>query len=533
MKNKIFLILLALLVFIAQRHSVNFLGLADSPWPMFHGNPHHTGLSPYDTSHVDGTVQWSFEAGAGIESSPAIGVDGTIYFGSHDCKLYALYPDGSEKWHFQAGDPVYNEIWDVWKGIMSSPAIASDGTIYFSSAANFLFAINPDGTEKWRFFVKWHNDFWSSPAVGPDGTIYIGSARNDGAIDFPSGLYAIYPDGTEKWRYLITSGVTTSPAVGSDGTIFVAAADAPTNLGKVYAIYPSGIKKWEFTTEYWMESSPALGSDGTIYIGSGRESKVYAIYPDGTEKWRFLALDGVSATPAIGADGTIYIGSWDYNLYALYPDGTEKWSFQTPASFEGVSSSAAIGSDGTIYVGSNSGNFYAINPDGTEKWHFYSNGGTFPASPAIGSDGTIYIGSYNHKLYSFGGPPPVNTIYPPFSFSGKRVLNRSLSQNEYINVLTWQANPNNIDITKYRIYLATSDNIFKKGRSLSVVRNLKRINKKENFMGSITQNVLIELNADTFKYWHRNVDKEKVFTYAIVAVDDEGREGIPAYVTVQ
>ncbi len=167
----------------------------DSPWPIFHGNMGHIGLSPYDTSYVEGIEKWSFETGDGIESSPAIGTDGTIYFGSHDGFLYAINPNGTEKWRFNAGPPSYDEKWKVSKSIMASPAIASDGTIYIYSSANYLFEINPDGTEKWRFYVKWQNDFWSSPTVGPDGTIYIGSARSQEDPDFDGGLHAINPDG--------------------------------------------------------------------------------------------------------------------------------------------------------------------------------------------------------------------------------------------------------------------------------------------------------------------------------------------------
>jgi outer membrane protein assembly factor BamB len=374
------------------------------PWPMFHGDLRHTGVSPYDTSHIDGTEKWNFETGDGIESSPAIGIDGTIYFGSHDGYLYAVNPDGTEKWRFDAGPPHYDERWKVSKSIMASPAIASDGTIYIYSSANYLFAIDPDGTEEWRFFVKWHNDFWSSPSVGPDGTIYIGSARSQEDPDYDGGLHAINPDGTEKWFFLDDSGVTSSAAIGADGTVYFGGNEmnphGEGNVGKLYALGSDGTKQWEFTTENWMESSPAIGPDGTIYIGSGRESMVYAINPDGTEKWRFQVEVGVSAVPAIGADGTIYIGAWDCNFYALNPDGTEKWRFKTPEAFEGVSSSAAIGADGTIYVGSNSGNFYAFDPDGTVKWSFETSGSGIVASPAIGADGTVYFGSWNHKLYA-------------------------------------------------------------------------------------------------------------------------------------
>lgn len=40
------------------------------------------------------------KAGLEIESSQAIGSDGTIYFGSRDRKFYALTPDGKLRWSF-------------------------------------------------------------------------------------------------------------------------------------------------------------------------------------------------------------------------------------------------------------------------------------------------------------------------------------------------------------------------------------------------------------------------------------------------
>ncbi len=99
----------------------------------------------------------------------------------------------------------------------------------------------------------------------------------------------------------------------------------------------------------------------------------------------------------------------------------------------------------------------------------------------------------------------IRTIYAPLNFNCQKVLNRSLSQEEYINVITWEANPDNENIVKYRIYQVEGE----------------------------TQSLLVELNADTFLYWHRNVEKDKQYTYDLVAVDDEGREGVSVNTTTQ
>ena len=40
-----------------------------------------------------GTVLWEFKTGGEVNSSPAIGPDGTVYVGSWDRKLYAIKTD--------------------------------------------------------------------------------------------------------------------------------------------------------------------------------------------------------------------------------------------------------------------------------------------------------------------------------------------------------------------------------------------------------------------------------------------------------
>ena len=85
------------------------------------------------------TPIWEFETGGDVFSSPAIGSDGTVYFGSLDNKLYALWQDW--EWEFETGG---------W--VRSSPAIGSDGTVYVGSGDNKLYAINgKTGVKIWEF----------------------------------------------------------------------------------------------------------------------------------------------------------------------------------------------------------------------------------------------------------------------------------------------------------------------------------------------------------------------------------------------
>ena len=402
MKNEVYLLMFILCVSFANA------GLMESPWPMFRGNTQLTGLSSYDTSHVDGTLLWQFKAGAGIESSPAIDKNGVIYFGSHDGYLYSIKSDGKLNWKTKLGTPREKQKYGHLISIGSSPAIASDGTIYVASQDQYLHAVSSAGKEKWKFPIGHSFDAWASPAIGDDGTIYITSSKPK------AGLYALNSDGTEKWFYPAGTNMFNSPSIGKDGTIIVGMPSGP-KTNNIIAIDNNGKKKWSTTTDLFLESSPTIAKDGTIYIGSfvngDSGAGLYSISSTGKQNWYFKTkTKEVMATPAIGKDGTIYVGdyldsgSW---FHAINPDGTEKWSFAVSGS---ISSSAAIGADGTIYFGVSSvqkgKSFIALNSDGTIKWS-YDKRGSFAASPAIGKDGTVYAADWGGNLYAFGSKKQV------------------------------------------------------------------------------------------------------------------------------
>jgi outer membrane protein assembly factor BamB len=163
----------------------------------------------------EGSLKWSFPASDG-ESSPAVGADGTVYVGSsfvplcpycHDiAALFAINPDGSLKWFYL--NPNY------W--VLSSPAIGVDGSIYFGDGLS-LNALTPDGTLKWEVFTDQDQGFGgaviSSPAIGADGAVYVGA--NDNII------YAVNPDGSIKWKFAVAAYIESSPTIGADGTIYM------------------------------------------------------------------------------------------------------------------------------------------------------------------------------------------------------------------------------------------------------------------------------------------------------------------------
>jgi outer membrane protein assembly factor BamB len=355
-------------------------GPMDSPWSMLCHDLHHTSLSPYSTADNQGYEKWRFRSfdNGSIESSPVVDNNGTIYIGTmgDDCRLYAIYPNGTMKWKYQVG----LMIWDT-------PTIAEDGTIYVVSWDHYLYAINHNGSCKWRFCFGIYSS--SSPAIGQDGTIYCGASNNN--------VYAINPNGTLKWTYS-TGGWTSSAAIGDDGIIYIGSED-----NYLYAFYPNGTLKWRFKTGDWVKGWPSIASDGTIYAPSF-DGYFYALNPNnGTMIWRASTGGKVSAASvAIATDDTLYVGT--DKLRAYYPDnGTIKWYVDIGGNFWGTS--PAISYDGTIYGCADrdggGGYLVAVNPDGTIKWKERISNLNARSSPCIDKDGTVYVGSSWKNPYTY------------------------------------------------------------------------------------------------------------------------------------
>jgi hypothetical protein len=96
-------------------------------------------------------------------------------------------------------------------------------------------------------------------------------------------------------------------------------------------------------------------------------------------------------------------------------------------------------------------------------------------------------------------------IRPPLNLAARKIRARSFFRIMEVNLVTWQPNPSNSDVAKYRIYSGE---------------------------GSV-RTFLAEVNAQTFQYRDFLVAAGSVVTYAVVAVNGEGREGEAAFVTLK
>lgn len=358
---------------------------------MFRFGPTHRGRSPFTLPATKPSIWWVFQTGGPIISSPAIAGDGSVLVGLQDNRVYAVARDGTLKWSYATGDIIF-----------SSPAVAHDGTVYIGSDDDHLYAMTPnEGKPRWIVQLgacpqrvgigpeASRCDVDAGPTIGPDGVIYTGG----------DGIYAINPDGTLRWHFVTNGHVSSAPALLPDGTVVAGSQD-----NTLYAIAPNGQKRWDFRAGADIEPAPAIGDDGTIYVGSD-DHKLYAIGPDGVLRWAFTTGADVRSSVAIG-NGIIYVGSFDAQLYAVHLDGTLAWSFRAG---DRIVSSPLVDAAGAVLFGSQDDRLYCLEPDGHLRWSV-ELGGDIDSSPTLAADGTIFVGSDNHKLYALRAPsgsPPL------------------------------------------------------------------------------------------------------------------------------
>lgn len=349
---------------------------------------------------------WQFTTGSlsddlpTITNAPARGPDGTLYVGSSDGHLYAIAPDGTQRWRFQT-----NGILDS-----SNAAIAADGTIFFGATDGFAYALHADGTLRWRSAAA-ERPYFAPPALGADGTAYF---KND-----DGNLRAFTPDGALRWTYSAPGeGSYSGPTVAPDGTIYF-----PANDGALHALTPTGTLLWRTfppaltggNDTSGLYTSPALDAAGHLYAAT-LNGTVFSLTPAGTLRWTYRPGGGnenVTSSLAL-AEGRAYFASYGALLYAInQTDGSLIWTASIEA--QARASSPAVAADGSIFVGSYANKLLRFSRDG-ELLRTWSAGNWFRSSPLL-ADGRLYIGNGDGKLYAFdlAGVGPAHPAQAPWA----------------------------------------------------------------------------------------------------------------------
>ncbi len=182
---------------------------------------------PASADSKEGTIAWTFDFGQhlgstplltkaggfgggngiGSGASPTIGPDGTIYIGANNSNFYAVNPDGSLKWLYEA-EREYAGIW-------ATAALSADAsTLFFGANKGGIYALGTkDGALRWQFPI--YGSVYSSPALDHQGTLYTGSTVGHVyALDSTTGHVVFdYNAGAQVWS---------APSILPNGTVVVA-----------------------------------------------------------------------------------------------------------------------------------------------------------------------------------------------------------------------------------------------------------------------------------------------------------------------
>jgi len=332
---------------------------------MFRQNLRHTGLSPY-TGPSSPVLAWSYKTGG--SNHPSIGSNEKLYIGSADHNIYSINSNASLHWSYQTTN---------W--IVSSPAIGSDGKIYINSPDN-IYSISSIGGLAWSYRIKGggFSIAESSPAIDSNGRVYFGSGAGC--------LYSIESNAILAWSYEEVDS-SSSPAIDLDGKVYIGSGYYDKNL---YSFNSNGSLDWSYTTgNINGSSSPAIDSDGKVYSSS--QDVLYCVSSIGALAWSYETVGGFSS-PAIDSDGKMYIGAQD-RLYCISSIAALAWSYKVADSFP----SPAIDSDGEVFITSLY-NLYSIHSTGTLGWSYQTVGFVSP-SPMLGSRGKMYGSLGDNDLY--------------------------------------------------------------------------------------------------------------------------------------
>ena len=330
----------------------------------------------------------------------------------------------------------------------TSPATNADGSVVYAfSSGLHLVAFDANGTQKWSFDANIHNPNPRSndgtktgssctPSVDKDGTVFLAVAYNEdgGTAENESGVYAVNPDGTQKWYFPWRNAkyINVIPVI-LDEKIFLATKSNPSDddlwTGKPYKDNGTILNK--ATGNFDQVVRVKRGSHGgfaatkeeTILVHTDDSYGTRLLWKENGE-WKHYGTDGgrdkfmlgytgsgtttlnsQTTYMAIDANNRVYIlygvsngGAavlycYDLNKYSKTDGITPEWTLDLASTTNRYYSfGTVLGPDGTIYVTTRKA-LTAVNPDGTKKWELAVSNDNYSVwgSPAVDNQGYIYF----------------------------------------------------------------------------------------------------------------------------------------------
>ena len=273
-------------------------------------------------------VKWRFKLAADYSlHTPGVATDGTVYVNVETGKLYAIAPNGTLRWIFQAG---------VGGGVDGPVSVGPDGTIYAAGtvadpngngATGAIFAIAPQGTQKWVFNQTGHLII-AGPNVGPDGNIYA-IAEYSGI-----GLFSLTPQGQLRFKVgaFMEHGPLGQSIVFGSNQLYFAFDGGPLGPYEALFAYDFNGNRRFVATPTANGAQPVVSPNGNVVVQtfpySGLSLSAYS--PAGALVWRVAQGSNTMDNPDVGPDNVAYSVRNLSTLFAVNPNGTERWSYVDP-----------------------------------------------------------------------------------------------------------------------------------------------------------------------------------------------------------
>lgn len=368
------------------QEDIQWPSLADSPWPMNHGDPQGTGRSKY-SGPAQGIITGYIPSGM-MQNSIVIGNNKTVYFSP-------TRDTTSLKAANYAGDILWQVNMRSFDANLT-PLIANNDNIYFYSRFQNdhygIYAASPQGDIKWSYTQT--STFSLGMNIGKDGTIYF--------IDDDHNLIALSSNGELKWecndprfQAAAYSILTFSP----DGETLYLNCYSGATLAAFDLINKT--IKWTWGTDK-LFNTPVVDAQGNIYIfpssfDSGVK-KFYSLNSNGTIRWEFeYSLNSEffnGLDPTIDKNGNIYFGYT--SIYSLTYEGKLRWEYR----FENDANFCPLicDKDGNIYAGTLYNKIISLDNNGNLRWEVTAEiDRTLGCSPAISEDGLLFFPAYRSE----------------------------------------------------------------------------------------------------------------------------------------
>ncbi len=324
---------------------------------------------------------WTYEH-ANIESHivPAVRSDGTIFVPARigtDNYIAAVNPDGTEKWKRKSTD----------NAVFGQPVIYNETTLYVPQPlANRFVAIDADtGSFKWTV-----SGSGSTLAVDSAGSVYYFTSRI---------FYAVNPDGTQRCSTWLNTNppAASTPSIAADGKIYFATQrTSPEVGGRFFSMNTSTCAQIWAHLPHWVSNSSGtpvqavIRKDGKIYFHMGKD--LYSMNTDNTRNWRSEIGETRDKGNTVDENNVAYVPVFAKLNVVKPDDGTTIW---TKTFSNWIVQAPTLGDDGTVYALLSTGVLQILNrEDGSFLRSYTGLGPKIVFSP----DGKRIYTTTNKKL---------------------------------------------------------------------------------------------------------------------------------------